>query len=384
MSTNNPFTEIYRQLNQHPPDPNEPLPTLHKPGPIIAITAVFHILSWLAVAFRLWVRRVGREYGFDDVFVVFAAAFNLASLIGFYGGLSAGMGKHLLLITDLDVDAVFKHMYLQNAAYHTTSFFIKLSLLCQYLRMFQAGKLRMFTIFLTAVVTLWGAAFCFMTWFPCFPVDGFWNRDRDPPAKCYAFGWADLKGAMVSFLAFSASNMVLDVIIFFLPLFKYLKKGLSRREYMAQTALFLLASLVIIFASLRFSTVAKRDASNVETMDFTWWSPSMIILSCLEVDFAIMACSMPIFWPAFVSHLQQTFGIFVTQEVHVTTHQRLEDNNYEMEQRSVKSMNSQEGLTHKGSYSTMAKTNYNDPFVVDHVTGKVPVVTEVATNGKRR
>lgn len=52
--------------------------------------------------------------------------------------------------------------------------------------------------------------------------------------------------------------------------------------------------------------------------DFTWWMPEVLIFSCLEVDFAIMCASMPIFWPSVMAKWTE---IFVTQEV-IVVHDR--------------------------------------------------------------
>jgi len=80
----------------------------------------------------------------------------------------------------------------------------------------------------------------------------------------------------------------------------------------------------------------------------------MIVLSCLEIDLAIMCASMPIFWPM----LEKSFAaIFVQYEVNVTE-ERIEDEYglaYELEhsksrrEGSIRSMSgtSVEGLTQK-------------------------------------
>jgi hypothetical protein len=78
----------------------------------------------------------------------------------------------------------------------------------------------------------------------------------------------------------------------------------------------------------------------------------MIVLSCLEIDLAIICASMPIFWPIIEKSLA---GIFVSREVDVTE-ERVEDDYglaYELEhtksagQQSLRSVSgtSMEGLT---------------------------------------
>jgi hypothetical protein len=91
---------------------------------------------------------------------------------------------------------------------------------------------------------------------------------------------------------------------------------------------------------LRLWSTFKHQKSNYEAFDFSWWYPEVLIISCLEVDFAIMCASMPIFWPAVVANFNT---IFVTNEVHITHQDRVE---FEMGRpTSLKSTASQEGLT---------------------------------------
>jgi hypothetical protein len=69
---------------------------------------------------------------------------------------------------------------------------------------------------LLTVVSLWGLAFAFVGWFPCFPVRGAWEREIG--AKCYGFGLGNLKDFITMYKVHSASNMVLDISIFLTPM----------------------------------------------------------------------------------------------------------------------------------------------------------------------
>lgn len=61
-------------------------------------------------------------------------------------------------------------LYITNAAYHTTTAFIKVSLLFQYLRIFRNGIRRTICIMLFATICVWGMVYSFISWVPCFPV----------------------------------------------------------------------------------------------------------------------------------------------------------------------------------------------------------------------
>ena len=60
--------------------------------------------------------------------------------------------------------------------------------------------------------------------------------------------------------------------------------------------------------------MTKIRAGTYPYVDFTWWTPTTIILSCLEIDLAITCASMPIFWPIIEKSIS---AIFVTFEVQV-------------------------------------------------------------------
>ncbi|KAF2115940.1 hypothetical protein BDV96DRAFT_599480 [Lophiotrema nucula] len=379
------FEAIMMEMMKNPPDPNASPPLSNRKETIYGATVPFHIIAWCAVLSRLYTRfRIVRQPGWDDYIIILAAIFNLISMITLLGGTYYGIGKHLLYISASDIVTTMKWLYVQNASYYTTTALIKMSLLCQYLRIFRGGFLRAVTLCLLVLVTLWGFAYSFMAWFPCFPVAGFWDRTNHPNAKCYGFGFGDINGAMAAFVSFAATNMFFDTAIFLVPMAEYLKPGLRRKEVLALSGLFILGSIVVLMSILRLWTAVKHRGNLAESLDFTWWYPLTLIISCIEVDFAIMCASMPIFWPLITSSWNE---IFVTREVHVTHHYRLDDSSdgvnggYEMDGRnSLKSCTSQEGLTR--TKTLRVKTDYADQYVVDHVTGKVPSSAEVEVETK--
>ncbi|KAF2129413.1 hypothetical protein P153DRAFT_356991 [Dothidotthia symphoricarpi CBS 119687] len=350
MDSGDELTASLADLLKNLPDPNGPKPLSNYPTTMMGVTIPFHVLSWLVVAFRLHTRIVVvREPGWDDFFVVLAAAFNFVSIFAFLSGIDAGFGQHLGYILN-SIETMMFWLWLTNAAYHTTTAFIKLSLLFQYLRMFRGGIRRKACIILVVFIALWGAAYSFIAWFPCFPVSGFWNRHQTPVPKCYGFGYANINDTKLIILVFACTNMFFDVAIFSIPLTEYFRKDLRKKQILAMTALFAMGSIVVLMAILRLWSIFKHSKAD-GGMDFTWWYPEVLIFSCLEVDFAIMCASMPIFWPTVVASWSQ---IFVTKEVRVT-HQLLDDDgsgdHYEMNRpSSFKSQHSQEGLTKQSSY----------------------------------
>jgi hypothetical protein len=85
----------------------------------------------------------------------------------------------------------------------------------------------------------------------------------------------------------------------------------------------ILTSSSVVFTSVwRLYTIVDTRAATKPYIDFTWWAPMSILLSCLEINLAIICASMPVFWPVLEKSVS---AIFVTHEVHVTEHRRLDD-----------------------------------------------------------
>lgn len=96
-------------------------------------------------------------------------------------------------------------------------------------------------------------------------------------------------------------------------------------------------------AVLRLWSGLKYNNSLV-MYDYTLWLPEVLIFSLLEVDFAIICASMPIFWPSVMAAWNQ---IYVTNEVTVTVEHRDDANKSDLEMArtsSRKSHESTEGL----------------------------------------
>ncbi|KAH6644304.1 hypothetical protein C7974DRAFT_383291 [Boeremia exigua] len=315
-SAMNDFMPIIIEMMRNPPDPNEPLPLSNRLSTAIGVSIPFLVLSLIAVGLRLYIRvGVVRRPGWDDAFVTLAAVFNVMAQSTFLGGVKHGLGQHLISILST-LPTTMKWFYVANATYTTTTVFIKLSLLCQYLRLWREGYRRHVTIVLLTVVILWGSVFQFMAWFPCFPVRGFWDKTMSPPAKCYGFGYRSSEETKNTLLAFAGSNMSLDFVIFIVPLTEYFRPNLKRKQVLALSGLFTVGLIVVLMAILRLWSGLRYNNRGVLMYDYTYWFPGVMIFSCLEVDFAIICASIPIFWPTIMAAWSQ---ITVTKEVVVTS-----------------------------------------------------------------
>ena len=113
---------------------------------------------------------------------------------------------------------------------------LKLSLLCQYLRIIDKGMLRTACYTLLAFTLVWGCCSCFMAWVPCFPVKAYWDWSLSS-ATCYAFG-SKVEGPFTTtYVSHSSFNLALDFAILVLPAPICFQKALTKRQQIAAMGL---------------------------------------------------------------------------------------------------------------------------------------------------
>ncbi|KAK3939409.1 hypothetical protein QBC46DRAFT_342628 [Diplogelasinospora grovesii] len=303
----------------------EPQPWANRPSTILGITITFMILSGLSVLSRLYVRfKVVRSPGWDDLFVGLYLMTTTAAAIAICLLPSYGLGDHLLHLDVQKLRMFLILFYVANACYVSSTAFIKLSLLFQYLRIFEHGTiLRRICTTLIIIIALWGTAYAFMAWFPCFPVSGFWMVSRT--AKCYAFGASipNPDAFAATFESHTATNMVFDIMVLAIPIPLYFEQGTPSKARVNLVVLFSMGCLVNVFAVWRLGTIIQHKGGTYPILDPTWYGPSMILLAVLEVSVASICGSVPVFWPVLSERLGFSGRIFVTREVEVTTEERL-------------------------------------------------------------
>ncbi|KAF2441746.1 hypothetical protein P171DRAFT_456729 [Karstenula rhodostoma CBS 690.94] len=372
------YDDLKTQMLLHPPDPNEKLPVANRPETIWGATMTFLILTWLAVILRFWVRlRVMREPGWDDALVLVAILLNTAVTVCVLVSLQYGFGQHFLYNSASQRIGYIKMFYFENAFYITNTAVIKLSLLTQYLRIFKAGTMHWICKALIVIIGAWGFTYGFMAWFPCFPPQAYYNGAKYPNATCYGYGFVNAKDFIGLFESHTALNMAFDVTVFVTPVILFTKPNLRLKNILAMLGIFVFGAVVIFTSIWRLYSIVNNRAATYPYLDFTWWTPISTILSCVEIDLAIMCASMPIFWPV----LQESIAaIFVTHEVQVTEQRRYSFADrglaYELEHRdamrrhsSVKTQStSRESLVIAREVSGKnAHQHYRDPYLAAQV-----------------
>lgn len=70
----------------------------------------------------------------------------------------------------------------------------------------------------------------------------------------------------------------------------------------------------VVCSTFRFVSIIEHKATTYPTFDPTWYGPTAIVLSILEVDIATIMASLPVFWPFLRRNIDR---ILITHEIEV-------------------------------------------------------------------
>jgi hypothetical protein len=285
--------------------------------------------------------------------------------------LDVGMSQHLSVI---DLEGVRKfglRLYLGLGTFCLSAAFIKLSILCQYLRIFEKGRVRMLCLVMLIITGVWSFVFLFISWFPCFPVHKAWKADVK--GKCYGFRSRNALEFKLALESHASSNMLLDVIILIIPMVLFRKPGLKRRQIWGMLGIFTLGAISCSIASARVYVLAKKP-DKMAGYDISWNAPLSILLAALEISVALISASIPVFWPVLVA--LRVGEILLVREVKVTAETRHRD--AELDDLTVLSRTSSCGDSEQSLQCDRSERDKIDRAYVRHSSSKTPLTTEEA------
>lgn len=293
--------------------PQSQLPVSNRKVTVYAVDITFLVLATIAVILRLYARlQVVKRPGWDDLSIIFALGAVMSGTIGILICIKYGFGQHITGFTPNELYNYLRHFYISNASYTLSTTFIKTSLFLQYIRAFKVPMLRTVCQVMLVFTVVWGAAFAFMAFVPCFPVSAYWDVTKTN-ATCYGYGSNQIKYFAGTYIIHGAFDVFLDFVVFLIPLPVFIKQTLSKKERIGFISLFSLGTVVCILSTARWATLIAHR--NIPKADWTWYAPLTDVISILEVDVAIIAASIPVFWPMIEDNIGR---IFVSQEVRIT------------------------------------------------------------------
>ncbi|CAI6331656.1 unnamed protein product [Periconia digitata] len=303
------------------PDNSNP-PISNRKETIIGVSIAFLTVALTAALLRLFVRWRRRIWGWDDAFVVLAATGCTIGSILICQMPDDGLGKHWWTLTAEQRMMFFKHIWATNITYAFSTTCVKIAILVQYLRLFEAKHVlaRRLILGLLTFIALWGFTFTMLSVFSCSPISSFWRKDM--PGKCVGWGSKNTDDFFATFLGHAASNMVLDILVLGLPIPFFRDLRMSGKTKLGLMTLFGMGGIAVSLAIARVASLCHKKGGTIPIFDITYSTPTVYIFSVLEINVAIMCASIPIFWPLVTSFTSSK--ILIVNEIEVRSERRSE------------------------------------------------------------
>ncbi|KAJ4386631.1 hypothetical protein N0V93_009529 [Gnomoniopsis smithogilvyi] len=249
-------------------------------GGLLAVAILAIILGTLAVALRIYTRKVVLNQLWVDDYLACASWVCLMGLVAQnFHNISTGLGSHFADIPPQTVSSFYLDMWLGLLIYQVTLLFTKLTLFFQFYRIIRQTswkRQKVFYIVLMAVIAAWQIGQVFIQIFACNPVAKSWDMSIE--------GTCQPISVMRNMNA--SANIVSDFMILLLPLPIIWRLELPLRQRLALGGIFCLGFFTCIIAILRI-TVTGGTVS-----DPSWQTSNIVAWTTAEVMTGVIIASL--------------------------------------------------------------------------------------------
>ncbi len=215
------------------------VPPRNRSQQIIAVCVVKISLSIVSVSVRFAYRLYASlEIGLDDWFILATLAAGLGgSLTAWLGTTANGLGRDVWTLTPKEITNMLMFFWIQIPCYFLGTGFVKMSIICFYLRIFPGQGVQRLLWGTFIFVGLWTFAHLIANFFQCTPVSYFWKQwDKD-----HAKGFCVSTNALA--WAHASTNIALDLWILAIPLYQLRKLQLHWKRKIGVAFMFSLGAL---------------------------------------------------------------------------------------------------------------------------------------------
>ncbi|KAK8022161.1 hypothetical protein PG993_012928 [Apiospora rasikravindrae] len=224
----------------------------------------------------------GMLLGYDDWAIITSFVVLTGVTIGAELMVIFGLGTDLWTLDDMHINIVLILFYIAEFAYVIESTLTKISILLLYLRIFPDRQFRKHIFILMVVMALFCVAFVVTLLTYCVPFDYTWTRwDNEKTGKCINMDAQTYTCA--------ALNIVLDIVIFFMPIPQLMKLDLSWKKKVGIIFTFLVGLFVTICSVVRLQALIGWTRSTNPTMDYA----PLAVWSLVELDVGVICACMP-------------------------------------------------------------------------------------------
>ncbi|KAI6379174.1 hypothetical protein MCOR25_002051 [Pyricularia grisea] len=260
-------------------------------GEETAVAVFLFIIVGLSVALRLASRRVAREFFIDDVLIYLATITSVALLVPHLIAIQNGFGKHYYDLPDGALTRIVEPIYILENFYIVTLTFVRIAILCLYLRLFyRFGWFRALIIGTILIIVVANGTVLVLTILSCRPIERIWDTPGPRDATCM-----DVHSLSTAVATLSISE---DFLLLLLPLMPMLVDRLNKpsmpgfliplRSRVYVVGMFAVGTFAATSSAYRLDSLLRIGTSSDPSWDYVpvaHWSllefTAGIVVACL-------------------------------------------------------------------------------------------------------
>ncbi|KAI1340212.1 hypothetical protein F5Y15DRAFT_51707 [Xylariaceae sp. FL0016] len=245
---------------------------------VIIAGAITNSLAFAVLIARLYTRYfIINQMGVDDLMAVLSMVATIGMNVSQCINATGSLGRHMYdLNFPVDFPIFLKLFWINEIWYNIAMFFIKMTFLFQYYRVFrQVQAMRITYVVAMVLIGGWCLGQILAVIFACIPIDGFWDKSID--AKC--------QDQQTGVYLNAVGVLVTDLIILFLPLPSLMKLKLPGSQKVALLGIFSIGIFTSTISIVRLTTLSGGS-------DFTYDTWSSACWSIAELCSGIMAAAL--------------------------------------------------------------------------------------------
>ncbi|KAI1385850.1 uncharacterized protein F4822DRAFT_356071 [Hypoxylon trugodes] len=257
---------------------------------VAIVSFIFTTFSIIALALRLWSRRILRlSFVFNDYMAILALALALGAVSVFLAaGFAAGLGVHLdeILATNPKIFALHLKLFVPaQLLWAAANTCVKLSILSLYTTIFPKKRFSYVCYGVMALSIAYFVSVFLETFVLCKPAR--YNWDKSIPGEC--------NGENSAYLGAGITNLLIDTIIVALPMPMLFGLQMSLPKKLGIAGMFSLGIVICVISLLRVIWLHNWDLS-----DMTYTVTPGAIYSVLEPTLGVVNACLPTMRPALI------------------------------------------------------------------------------------
>ncbi|PVH96847.1 hypothetical protein DM02DRAFT_686861 [Periconia macrospinosa] len=265
---------------------------------LLVTNIVFTTLAFFTVVARLYTRfGILKHAGIEDYFISVSMAASFGHLAGsLFRCIEIRYGLGTPFNTVKHKSLFVKALWASVPAYYLALLFVKLSIICQYMRIFKGVTFqRTYKIckILLGVLAVYGCWTVFGSIFQCIPVQFFWGVGEGSCMNRLAFGFAN-----------AALGIATDILIFAIPIPSIKSLSMSKTKKIALGVVFSFGGFACVASIIRLKSLYTISISH----DISLSAIECVIWSGIEINVGITCSSISTLKPL----VRKTFPRFLS------------------------------------------------------------------------